>query len=140
MIDILIIDDCIDKNQQNVIEQTMLSNEFAWFFHDTANSSGEDLKKIKMPVIPKNAKDFFQFTHNFYANKMASNYFNHINPILNSIPIKIKKIIRIKSNFRIYSKENEKYIGIPHTDYIDPPENQITGVYYVNESSGETII
>jgi len=84
-------------------------------------------------VPPKNVKDY-QMTHIFFDdNKITSDFFNILKPILNYL--KPKALVRIKTNL-IHKSEKLNIHGY-HIDYNY--KNLKTAVYYVNTNNGFTI-
>ena len=88
---------------------------------------------INQIVPPENTKDY-QMTHIFYDNnKVTSDFFNILKPILDYL--KPKALVRIKANLN-HQQENINIHGY-HVDY--KYENLKTAVYYVNTNNGFTI-
>lgn len=84
-------------------------------------------------VFPQDKKDY-QMTHIFFdENRITSDYFNILNPILNYL--KPKALVRIKTNL-IHKSEKLNIHGY-HIDYNY--KNLKTAVYYVNTNNGFTI-
>jgi len=137
-----VIDNLLSNSYADKIENAMVNNDmFPWFFHphtvDTA-VEGEW-------VLDPSTKDSLQFVHSFYhENKLNSEYFNLVIPVMNVLRDKIKflsdkqiEMIRVKSNLMIKDPSYpEHYYNIPHKD---GNINELTLLYYVNDSDGETI-
>ena len=88
---------------------------------------------INQIVPPKNVKDY-QMTHIFFdENKVTSDFFNILKPILDYL--KPKALVRIKTNLN-HQQENINIHGY-HIDYNY--KNLKTAVYYVNTNNGFTI-
>ena len=64
--------------------------------------------------------------------------------MITAIPYTIKQIIRIKMNLCVYAQtDNPNAHGMPHVDFTNvtkKAEQLISAVYYVNDSTGDTII
>lgn len=129
--DIIVIDDLLPIEQFNEIRNTMLSNNFPWFYNDGVNFSTE------------NDLDLFQFTHLFYDNyQPKSSYTN----ILSCVVDKLEAIalVRIKAN--LLTRTSNNIIHGMHIDIL-ASENNLntcafkgkTAVYYVNTNNGYTL-
>jgi hypothetical protein len=146
MQDIVLIDDCIPKEVQDEIEEMFTDAIFPWYYLQSSNY-GNDIDNIpaskrSLSELEK-VSDCPQFFHNIYSkDKWCTDLgvYNFFKIIL-SVPYSIGKILRIKSNltYPIPDRENT-VIGIPHCDFTGNIPNLLTGIYYVNDSDGETII
>ena len=115
----IIKDNILKKEDADYIESFLTGTHFSWY-----------LNKI---VPPENIKDH-QMTHIFFDNnRITSDFFNILNPILNYL--NPKAIVRIKANLN--HKENDINIHGYHTDFNY--ENLKTAIYYVNTNNGFTI-
>jgi len=119
--DIQIIDDFLDKDSFENIKNTMLSENFPWFY------------------VPRktNGYDFnenFQFVHIFYIrHSINSNHSQILNPLIDKIDA--LALVKIKANLTVKTKEIIDY-GY-HTDYITDSK-LYTAVYYINSNNGST--
>jgi len=118
-----VIDNYLDVDQHLILKTIMESNEFPWFY-----TKG----KVKETDKPKLFD--YQFNHIFYINNnINSNFFNHLNPILDKL--KPLSLIRIKANL---NPPTEKLI---ESDYhTDKDFKCKTAIYYVNDNDGYTMI
>jgi len=122
---IQIFDDAISKEDQNFLEQTLLSNTFPYYFRD--NTSYE------------NEKDTCQFQHNFFYNGQSnSEYFEDFFKRFKSfidLNLTHKNILRMKANL-LLNNEAEVFNSI----HRDNPFDHLNLIYYVNDSDGDTFL
>ena len=127
---IKIFDNVIKKSNSDQIENFLLNEDFPWFL--VKNSSG-NAKKIK------GFSDTLQFEHHFVMNdKIQSQAIHPIMSMLdwNNTVDKIKaspSILRMKSNLLLKTQLTP---NTPHIDFLYP---HTVLLYYVNDSSGNTI-
>jgi hypothetical protein len=115
---IKIIDNFLPKENFLIIKETVLSNDFPWYFQDFK--------------VYKNDGNF-QFLHVFFHfNKINSNYFNLIEPFLPLL--NVKSIVRIKLNLTIKEKKIKKFKFHADTNF-----NCNTAIFYLNTNNGKTI-
>ena len=113
-----IIDNFLPIEEFIKIKNTMLSNDFPWYFCDS--------------VSYKNINDNFYFNHTFYNDYcVLSDKIYLINSILTKI--KPKSLIRIKGNF--YPKTDKI---IEHGVHIDYPFEHKGFLFYINSNDGFT--
>ena len=116
-------DNYLNESDHLILKTIMESNEFPWFY-----TKGK-VKKTDKPKLFD-----YQFNHIFYINNnINSNFFNHLNPILDKL--KPLSLIRIKANL---NPPTEKLI---ESDYhTDKDFKCKAAVYYVNDNDGYTMI
>lgn len=115
----IIKDNIIKKEDADYIESIFSGFYFPYF--------------INQIVPPENVKDY-QMTHIFFdENKVTSDFFNILKPILDYL--KPKALVRIKANLN-HQQENINIHGY-HVDF--DYKNLKTAVYYVNTNNGFTI-
>jgi len=115
----IVKDNIIKKEDADYIESIFSGFYFPYF--------------INQIVPPENTKDY-QMTHIFYDNnKVTSDFFNMLKPILDYI--KPKALVRIKANLN-HQQDNINIHGF-HKDF--DYKNLKTAVYYVNTNNGFTI-
>jgi hypothetical protein len=116
-----IIDNALSKEQASFIKNTMISQEFPWFYSGVVE--GEyDIQQ-------------YYFTHNFFKrHNWLSNWAEQIvGPILSVLdPV---SLIRIKGNF--YPRSTEFLENNSHIDYDFP---HMGAIYYVNTNDGFTVL
>lgn len=134
-----VIDDFLSTKEQDNLENLLTDMEFPWYYYMRANYRWN-------PHINSNSIDTFQFTHVFINKKGEKNSaFNHIlDPLLNKLNanfnIKSDDIFRLKSNMTFYDKAVDGIIIDPHVDNTYMQEQYYIGLYYVNDSDGDTHI
>lgn len=139
MKDLTIIDRAVPSNVQDMIENIALGDKINWFRQKRA-TYGEGEPQV-FPVTP-DSLDVQQFTHMILEDKQPmSQLFPMILPIITAIPYTIKQMVRIKMNLCVYAKtDNENAHGMPHVDLTKVSEPMISAIYYVNDSTGDTLI
>ena len=74
----------------------------------------------------------------------VSQLYPAILPVITAIPYTIKQIIRVKMNLCLYAQtDNPNAHGMPHVDFTNNTkitDQLISAVYYVNDSTGDTLI
>lgn len=122
---IKIFDDAISKEDQNFLEQTLLSNTFPYYFRDNTTYENE--------------KDTCQFQHNFfYDGKSNSEYFESFFKKFKSfidLNSTHKNILRMKSNLLLNNKAE-----IFNSIHRDNTFDHLNLIYYVNDSDGDTFL
>jgi len=125
MIEIMykIIDDFLNESDFLKIKESLLSDEFPWYYN----------KVLDRTLVSLESKEYnFQFTHNFYKDgNPSSNAVFLLDPIINKISP--KTILRIKANLNV---KTEKIIE--HGHHVDF-DDCTTAIFYVNSNNGKTI-
>lgn len=139
MQDVIVIDQSVPKVIQDMIENIALGDKITWFRQPGATYDSAQSKIF--PVTP-NSVDAPQFTHLIHDQKQpVSQLFPVILPVLTAIPHTIKQIIRIKMNLGIpVATHNPDSHGMPHVDFTEIKEPLLTAIYYVNSSTGDTLL
>lgn len=146
--DYIIIDSLISNNHANTIENTLLNPYFPWYLggEKINNRFSTCSKDIYLKNKNKNTIEDLQFVHGFVnfekdQSKINSNYFNLIEEISKKIADYFKldqiSLLRVKANLKIKSNIKKNKYGTPH---IDIGNENITCLYYVNDSDGNTIL
>ena len=131
-----VIDNFIKPHIQDSLEQLFLSESFPYFY----NKEPIELDGSNNYFVDKDTLDVPQFGHMFIADgQINSQHYGHISPISNKLVDTIDTpchILRCKLNMNVIdSRFAYKY----HTPHIDNAfEEQITAIYYVNDSDGDT--
>lgn len=100
----------------NIIKNLFFDNYFGWYYQDNVNHKNDA---------------HFQFCHLFFDNnKINSNYFEHLSPIINYI--NPQQLIRVKANLLPKTVKI-----IEHGFHIDI-KDCMTAVYYINTNNGYT--
>ena len=114
-------DNYLNESDHLILKTIMESNEFPWFYVKKTVSTEEGLFKS-------------QFEHLFYTkNNINSNFFKHLQPILNKL--KPLSLIRIKANLNPPSENIVE--SAYHTDQKFKCK---VAIYYVNDNNGYTLI
>jgi hypothetical protein len=131
-----IIDDFVKPRIQDDIEKMLMANNFPYYHIsesvDTgdANTSKTDENSLIVP----------QFFHMFVMDgNVSSQYYNSISPISNKLVDTIDTdcyVSRCKVNMNTIDGRFENKYHTPHID--NAFEEQITAIYYANESDGDT--
>jgi hypothetical protein len=117
-----IIDNFLEKEDFLKIKDTLLSDEFPWYYTKVLD---------KTPLSEESKNHNFQFTHTFYKDDCTnSNAMFLIDPIIKKISP--KNILRIKANL---NTKTEKIIQ--HGFHIDYSQCT-TAIFYVNSNNGKT--
>ena len=139
MKDVVIIDQAVPTVIQDLLENIALGDKLNWFRLKQATYS-EGIRMI-FPLTP-DAVDVQQFAHTIYElDKPVSQMFHTILPVITAIPYTIKQMIRIKINLCVYAQmDNPNAHGMPHVDFTEIKEPLISAIYYINDSTGDTLI
>ena len=113
-----IIDNFLDKEKFNKISDTIMGDNFPWFYNDG--------------ITNDNDKDKFYLTHMIYRQpNVQSDWFNMCLPIIEKL--ECKSIIRIKANSYFSVDKTKK--NQPHTDYSYKHKGCLL---YMNDNNGCT--
>jgi hypothetical protein len=139
MEDVVIIDQAVPPSIQDLLETCALGNKMNWF--RSKGATYDEGPRMIFPTTP-DVLEVQQFTHTIYElNKPASQLFPTILPVVTAIPYTIKQMIRIKMNLCVYAQtDNPDAHGMPHVDFTAITEPLISAIYYVNDSTGDTLI
>jgi len=139
MKDVVVIDQAVPKVVQDMLENIALGDKINWCRSGGA-TYGAGASQI-FPVTPDSV-DAQQFTHLIFDTKQpVSQLFPVLLPVITAIPYTIKQLIRIKMNLGIYADlKNPDAHGMPHVDFTEIKEPLMTAIYYVNDSTGDTLI
>jgi hypothetical protein len=122
--EINIVDNFLEKEEFNIIKNTLIGVDFPWFYNENFA-----FDNIRLCSDLNNQC----FTHMFYKDNVPhSPYFDLLNPILEKI--NLKSLVRIKANLSIKSESVQKY-GY-HVDYLD--FGCYTSILYLNTNDGKT--
>ena len=138
MKDVVIIDQAVPRVIQDLLESIALGDKLNWFRLERATYAEGTAK-----IFPQTADsvDVQQFTHTIYElDKPVSQLFHTILPVITAIPYTIKQMIRIKMNLCVHAQiDNPNAHGMPHVDFTEIKEPLISAIYYVNDSTGDTL-
>jgi hypothetical protein len=130
---IKIIDNFLEPDYANTLEDFFIK-KVPWYFIENNSVKGE-----------KETVDSYGFFHVFAVHGKYTNtpYLKTVEPLIENIRKEIgySKILRVRGDLTVY--QNQKKIFDPHTDFIPGHEgvsyNHMTAIYYVNDSSGDTV-
>lgn len=139
MKDVTIIDQAVPKSVQDLLESIAFSDKTNWFRQKRATYA--EGQRAIFPVTP-DSLDVQQFTHMVYEdNQPVSKLFPAILPVISAIPYTVRQMIRIKMNLCVYvHTDNPNAHGMPHVDFTEIKEPLLSAIYYVNDSTGDTLI
>ena len=125
----IVIDNIIEKNLQEKIKLTLLSDNFNWFFISDVTHASEN--KQQRPG----------FQHRFVVKeKINSDYHNLVLPIIENsckhIQYDYKKIIQGRSFLQLPLSLKNKKIDTPHIDLFD---KHLVILYYVTDADGDVV-
>lgn len=118
----LIRDNFLNPVSYSIIRDTMLNEQFPWFY----NSGVVD----RVDTLDDNMLDF-QFTHRFFDGTVVSNYYEMLSPLLSALDY--KALVRVKANLTTITPDH--YCSGLHTDQ---PFQCKTALYYINTNDGWT--
>ena len=140
--DIQVIEDFLPKSYQDEIENLLLSKKFPWFY--LSNLSYDDNEfTSSWTRNDSRLKDSEGFTHIFKDDEgISSPYFEFFKPLVYFIELKtgypVSNLYRLRSVMTCKDTSfTENTFNLPHVDLKHPHK---TLVYYVNDSSGDTIL
>jgi 2OG-Fe(II) oxygenase superfamily len=127
----------IPREHQNLIEDTLTSGQFPWFFYNYSVNRQNIGKKV---VRDLHTHDTAQFTHVFIREgKLNSSFDGLIEPFLSTLNIQVKDVYRAQANMLTmngaYPKDHYQY---PHVDFALEDDGTTSLLYYVNDSDGDT--
>jgi len=139
MKDVIVIDQAVPASIQDTLERVALCDKINWLRQERATYPAGS--PLIFPLTP-DAVDVQQFTHTLYEdNQPVSKLFPSILPVMTAIPYTIKQMIRIKMNLCVYAQmDNPNAHGMPHVDFTEIKEPLLSAIYYVNDSTGDTLI
>ena len=137
--DVTIIEEAVPPSIQGLVENIALGNKISW--NRQKGSTYDEGIATVFPVTPESV-EVHMFTHLVYEDKQpVSQLFTAVLPIITAIPYTIKQLVRIKLNLGVYASTNiADPHGMPHVDFTRIPEPLLSAIYYVNDSSGDTVI
>ena len=138
---ITVVDDFIPEEEFLVLYKTIMSPNF-WWHWNTSHMHNELADNLQNLESTKFEVDYPQMIHRvFYAQSInVPETFKILKPILDRI--KHKELLKIKCNLNIRINYPEHMHGFFHQDVPSDVQqlNAWTGIYYVNDSDGDTLI
>lgn len=135
MHDIIEIDNIITKSYQDSILQQITDQNFPWYFNPTMITP-----QILSDNVEYNLAGFHHFVYE--DQKPVSPFFQFLHPLVLEIQDKVDfpdkhSIERMRLNMSLPYKESKHDYHLPHIDSLYEHWN---GIYYVNDSDGDTFI
>ena len=115
-----VIDDFVDVNTQQEIENHLLGNTFSWSYCRR--------------IVSTDVNSRSQLVHMFYNYGFEQSNCRPIMPLLATLHA--CALIKIKANLQL--RTEVCYSNKPHIDHKFP--NALTGIYYVNDNDGYTVV
>jgi hypothetical protein len=143
---IAVYDDLVPVETQIALETIMGGPDFYWLlFPGEANSSVGDVKDSNYFILEGDlrVREYAMFGHNFlYNGGLTSNtaklVYTMFQDFCRSAGIKQERISRIKANLQTQCNFSKEYFfNTPHIDSLEP---HTVGIYYVNDSDGDTTL
>jgi hypothetical protein len=125
--DILVIENCVAAEYQNFIEQQLFADDIPWtFLNNVASNNNEARRSVG-------------FSYSAYSDdRVASLAYWFLYPVLleacSKLSVVVNQLFRIRVG--LYVNINSSAHNDPHVDHDYP---HLTGLYYVNDSDGDTV-
>jgi hypothetical protein len=147
--DIIVIDNAIETDLANYFDKECFDTSFPWYVQRDSYIDKEDYINEGGTFINKNSFTTIQLVHGIYYHnedpQIRSTLYSKVLDVMKQAignatnntfnPV----IIRAKINFLLNNtKSSYKEYNVPHVD--NHFDNSYSGIYYVNDSDGDTII
>jgi hypothetical protein len=137
-----IVENFLNPKYVDYLEDLIVSSKLPLYYNK--KTVDVDYSPSESFVVLENAKDSSQFTHHFIRDKeIVSDFWQWVAPINIFLMAKCgvnadMDLDRVKLNIKCQDSScNKNEHSIPHLDVID--KKGITGIYYVNDSDGDTL-
>lgn len=142
-----IINDFIKPRIQNELEALLTGGNFPYFYSSEScvpagykEDENEDDRLTGSLLVDENTIEAPQFMHMLVTDgSINSNSYNNVAPILHKVVDMLDGdyfVAKCKVNMNL---ADVRFEGKYHTPHIDNGfENQVTAIYYVNDSDGDT--
>lgn len=138
MHEILIIDDVVDKETQDLIEKSIFSPETQWTFGRTVfYHSHPEVTKEHQKRVMTFTKSLCRIDDQYYVEDLDL-YTKPIIEAARKFDQKINKLMTARIQLQVPLNDPRTH-GVPHVDGYRPFPYMVA-IYYVNESSGDTVI
>lgn len=128
-----VIDDFLCKSYHELLFNELCTSNVPWYFNSNITTD------IQSTINGKSILNGFGFSHTIWENNRPtdSSYLGLILPLIYQIKdyLKASNIMRVRFDLTLYNPDI--LMHSPHTDYKN---NHYSAIYYLNESSGNTII
>lgn len=122
-----VIDNYLNKDTFKNIADLVLSDNFPWFYNENITQDKENEHVFS-----------YGFTHIFHDGEMRNTYYAEmLTPVINKIKQTAKGSEILRSRLDMTMSVSGKYLHTPHIDY---PYNNITTIFYLNDSDGDTVL
>jgi len=138
---VIILDNVLSPYTLDTIEQLCLSTDIAWFRQESATFSKDQLDESTLFPKPADAIESQFLLHTIFnqSQKKVSPFFHHFTPVISAIPYTCDMLLRINMNMAVPdANATDATFGMPHVDFME--SNVITAIFYVTDSTGDTII
>jgi hypothetical protein len=131
----------VPKEYQDTIEQTIIGRHFP-LFYQTETCLYDESKPAYQEKVDKNTKDSRQFTHLALVNgEPDSKFWPLLLPLVfqatNVFNINLQTVrCKVNATYPVVGFLDNEY-NPAHKDQEDP--NMLVGIYYVNDSDGDTL-
>jgi len=137
--DVIIIDDAISKEKQFELEELCQSLSFPWIY-SPGTIKNSDIKKYNLAISDLSINTPQMCSELYVDQAIANPLCLAFVPVISAIPFTIDTLVKVKINLTLPAAGvTEDMYGMPHTDFPNVPNN-VTAIYYVNDSDGDTII
>lgn len=142
-----IIPNSISKEDQDYVENIISAPSFDWYHaensnYNKSNPAGIENKSKKLATLEgySEYRQFRQILFNGYGT--GTDTFKDIFPrIRKSIKHPSINILNARVNMLLPLADSPLHaVGLPHVDWTTAEDTNFTGLYYVNDSDGDTII
>jgi hypothetical protein len=138
MNDIIVIEDCISKTMQDIVESEVFAKDFPWFFLENITFNGLDAKnKEKLGTHYGLTHVFLDSNRGVYSPSVAL-FLPIIASAMESINTRYIKERLLAGRLFLQLPNGEA--SVPNNAHIDLEEPHIVFLYYVNDSDGDTVI
>ena len=139
MNDIIIIDNAISKSRQVELEDLCKDKSFTWTY-GSGSIRPSDIVKYNFSTSNLAINVPQMYSELYVEQEIVQPMTLAFLPVLSAIPYNIDVLIKLKINLTLPASGATDYTyGMPHTDFPNVPEN-ITALYYINDSDGDTVI
>lgn len=137
MNDIIIIDNAVSIFFSDEIEKLLLEKDFSWYYRDDITYPNSALEKINQ--LHNKRSGFGNLMYD--VNGGIGNFYSFFTPILlqglEKTNLHLTQITQVRSFLSLPLAITGSRVDKPH---IDNPRPHMVGLYYVNDSDGDTVI